>query len=151
METEINKIRPLIKFCFLKIYRNKFIRFGFVGGLGTLTNLIIFFIFVDLFKFMDIIIQITGFFIALTQNFILNSVFTFNEEITKSKTVIIRYLKYVLTCITGLIINLVVYNLILYLFNPEIKVIAQAIGIFAGLIMNFIGSKYFVFIKKVNS
>jgi putative flippase GtrA len=150
MEIEIHKIFKNIKIFILHLYRKRFIRFGFVGGLGTLTNLLIFFIFVDVLKFTDIIIQVIGFLAAVTQNFILNSLFTFKNDLKMKLSVYIRYIKFVLTSVLGLAINLVVYNIIIYLFNPEIKVICQAIGILSGMVINFLGSKFFVFGKKRN-
>ena len=134
------------------MYKRKFIRFGFVGGLGTLTNLFIFFLFVDVLKFPDLIIQISGFVIAVTQNFILNSAFTFKDESVERANILFRYIKFVLTSITGLIINLIVYNILNFIFKPDIKVICQAFGILAGMSVNFLGSKFFVFRKnKINS
>jgi putative flippase GtrA len=149
MEFKIYKISEKIKRLIVLFYRSKLVRFGFVGFLGTLTNLLIFFIFVDVIKFPDLVIQIAAFIIAVTQNYLLNSLFTFKESADSgSKNGLLRYLKFVGTSITGLLINLLVYWIIVHFFNPELKVIVQAIGILSGMLANFIGSKYLVFTKQ---
>jgi putative flippase GtrA len=126
----------------------KIFKFGIVGIAGTLTNLIIFFILVDLLKFNATIVSIITFSIAVTQNYILNHVWTFHE-ITKDENVSFTgYVKFVLTSLLGLAVNLIVLNIIIYFFNIPLKVIAQGFGIFSGMIFNFIGSKFFVFRKK---
>jgi putative flippase GtrA len=45
----------------------------------------------------------------------------------------------------GLLINVVVYNFVIYFFDLNIKVYAQAIGILTGMALNFFGSLLFVF------
>lgn len=132
------------------IFKKKIIKFGFVGGLGTITNMAIFFIFVDLLKFSPTIISTIVFFIAATQNYILNHVWTFKTETSGNKISFYGWIKFILTSLLGLAVNLLVLNLILRFFILPYKVIAQAFGILSGMIFNFLGSKYFVFKKKAN-
>ncbi len=76
-------------------------KFLAVGLLGTITNLTLFYIFVDIMMFPALQISIITFLIASLQNYILN--------------------------------------------DPAIKVVAQAFGIAGGTMINFLGSKYWVF------
>lgn len=130
-----------------KIIGMKIFRFGTVGMLGSATNLVIFFIFVDLFQFPKNIIAIICFIIAASQNYLLNHLWTFNEHIEGEKPSLQRYLKFLLTSVIGLLINLTVLNIITIFIELPFSTIAQGIGILAGMIFNFIGSKLFVFRK----
>jgi putative flippase GtrA len=152
---------------FFKIFPKRFIKFGIVGFLGTITNLIIFFILADLWKIEHTIVQINllvtkfnldihltifsiiVFLIAVTQNYILNHIWTFKDIMKDDKISFIGYVKFIITSLLGLAINLVVLNLVNQLFpNLPYNVIAQGIGILSGMMFNFIGSKFFVFKKK---
>ena len=48
----------------------------------------------------------------------------------------------------GFGINLIVLWMIILFFNPQLKVVAQAVGILGGTVFNYIGSKYWVFILR---
>ena len=157
----------MIKFILSK---KRFIKFGIVGGLGTLTNLLIFFIFVDYLKLSKLIFQfgnfnifiinininiyqqhlfiLIGFIVAATQNYLLNHIWTFKVETKDKKISINGWFKFILTSLVGLLINLVVFHYIDHYFKLPYKVIAQFFGIGAGMIFNFLGSKFFVFRKK---
>ena len=130
------------------ILKRKFIKFGVVGALGTLTNLAIFFIFVDILKLQAAIISILAFLVAVTQNYILNHKWTFKEITLDNKISLFGWFKFVLTSLLGLLINIVVLTLIIHFFNPPYKVIGQFFGILLGMALNFLGSKFFVFKNK---
>ncbi len=130
------------------ILKRKFIKFGVVGALGTLTNLAIFFIFVDILKLQAAIISILAFLVAVTQNYILNHKWTFKEITLDNKISLFGWFKFVLTSLLGLLINIVVLTLIIHFFNPPYKVIGQFFGILSGMALNFLGSKFFVFKNK---
>ncbi|MCG8571751.1 MAG: GtrA family protein, partial [Spirochaetes bacterium] len=111
-----------------KIMDISFIKFGIVGVLGTITNLTFFFITVDLFKMNPNLMCIILFILTGTQNYILNSYWTFNN---KEKYHIISLqggLKYLLTVSFGFLINILILNLLLFI-NLPLKVIAQALGV----------------------
>lgn len=136
---------------FNKFINSKFIKFSITGFLRTITNLLIFYILCDISGLSSNVSAIMTFLIAVTQNYIINHFWTFNEINKSKKLSFIGYLKFILVSSIGLAINLAVLNLILYFFDLPLKVIAQAFGILAGLIFNFIGSKIFVFNKTSNS
>lgn len=132
-----------------KILKIKIIKFAIVGGLGTILNLAIFFLFVDILKLNEYIISSLAFVVAATQNYLLNHIWTFKEITANDKVSFWGWTKFMLSSLIGLAINLIVLKITILLFNPEIKVIAQGVGILSGMIVNFIFSKFFVFKKKV--
>ncbi|HPO48961.1 MAG TPA: GtrA family protein [Spirochaetota bacterium] len=133
----------------IKLLKRKFIKFGIVGGLGTITNLIIFFIFVDVLNFIPELIASIAFFIAATQNYLINHFWTFKEHTKDDNVSFSGWLKFILTSLLGLAINIFVMKyIIINFFDPPYKVIAQFFGIISGMSINFIGSKFFVFKKN---
>mgnify|MGYP001342986758 FL=1 len=122
-----------------------FSRFLIVGFLGTITNLSIFFIFVDFLKYQATLISIFAFFISNLQNYILNHHWTFFEKTKFFNKTIIAYIKYFIVALSSLILNLIVLNIVLNFFDLSYKVFAQALGIATGTIINFVGSKNWVF------
>jgi len=128
-----------------RIFKSQFVGFAIVGALGTITNLIIFFIFVDVIKFNPIIISIIAFLIAVTQNYILNHKWTFKNRVADKKLSFEKYIKFIMASLLGLAVNLLVLKLILRYYDLPLKVIAQATGILAGMTVNFVISKFYVF------
>ena len=130
-----------------ELHENSLWRFLFVGALGTVVNIIIFFIFADYLNFNASVSSIIAFCIAVTQNYLLNHIWSFkkfvNFQVNRKS-----YIKYVCVNIFGLIINLIVLNLFLMQFNPAIKASAQLSGVLAGTFFNFILSRFYVFNKK---
>jgi dolichol-phosphate mannosyltransferase len=130
-----------------ELYENSLVRFLFVGALGTIVNLIIFFIFADYLNFNASISSIFAFSVAVTQNYFLNHVWSF-KKFVNFQVNLKSYMKYVFVNIFGLIVNLIMLNLILMQFNPNIKTTAQLSGVLAGTIFNFLLSRFFVFNKN---
>jgi putative flippase GtrA len=126
----------------------KFIKFGIVGSLGALTNIVLFYLFVDLLEFNKFIIATLNFLICVTQNYILNHFWTFHEITHSEKLSLARYIKFILTSLIGYIINISVLKFLPYFLDLPFDTIAQLIGILSGMIFNFLGSYIFVFIKK---
>ena len=125
-----------------------FTKFLIVGLLGTITNVSIFYLFVDRLSYPHIQISIIGFIFASIQNYILNNNWTFivnNEKRSLSK---LNYFKYLTVSIASLAVNLSVLQFILNQYMPEIKSIAQLIGIASGTLVNYIGAKKWVFNEK---
>jgi len=151
----------------LNMIPRRVIKFGMVGSLGALTNLIIFFFLADFWKIshliqtfnvygyiirLDIhltIFSMITFFIAATQNYLLNHFWTFKDVMVDDKISFFGFIKFIITSLFGLTVNLLVLNIINHFFpNLPLKVIAQAVGILFGMGFNFLGSKFFVFTKK---
>ena len=123
-------------------------KFLIVGLLGTLTNLTLFYIFVDRWTFAALPVSTITFVISSIQNYYLNHRWTFSDRTVNQPFELINYLKYLFIALAGLVINLFLLGVILVLFSPPLKVMAQAFGIAGGTIINFIGSKYWIFRKN---
>lgn len=131
-----------------KLIQPHFLKFLLVGGLGTITNLIIFFLLVDILNFRHIPVTIGAFIVTVIQNYLLNHYWTFSDVTKKKPANINGLIKFLFLAIIGLTINIVVLTAIISVFNPQFKVVAQAFGIAAGTMFNFIGSKYWIFYEK---
>ncbi len=121
------------------------LKFLIVGGLGTVTNLIIFFIFADVVKYNEVLISIIAFVISAVQNYILNHYWTFSVVTKGSRITFKGFLKFITVSLSALAVNLLVMKGLVTAFDLPLKVIAQAAGIFCGTLVNYIGSKLFVF------
>ena len=123
-------------------------KFLTVGFLGTLTNLALFYIFADILGFEALLVSTFTFFISSIQNYYLNHIWTFSDRTINQHVGLMNYVKYLFVVLAGLGINLYFLWWFLFLFSPPLKVIAQAVGIGGGTIINFLGSKYLVFKKN---
>ena len=123
-------------------------KFLTVGLLGTLTNLILFYIFVDRWTFAPLPVSTVTFVISSIQNYYLNHIWTFSDQTVNQPVGLSSYVKYFFITLVGLGINLVLLGTILFYYTLPLKVMAQAFGIAGGTIINFIGSKYWVFKKN---
>ena len=74
---------------------DQFIKFCFVGGMGTLLNLFILFSSVEYFKLWYIYGATLAFVIVITFNFSLNKYWTFKDKKRESTEVAGQYAKYV--------------------------------------------------------
>ncbi|MGL1892730.1 MAG: GtrA family protein [Spirochaetaceae bacterium] len=124
----------------------RLISFGLVGSLGLITNLIIFYIIADRYMLDKNIAAIICFIIAVSQNYIINTLWTYKG----ASLTFVRYVKFVSVSLVGLLINLIVLNLLLTVFpNIPYKTIPQGIGILTAFLINFTASHLFVFSKKL--
>lgn len=149
----------------------RFLKFGMVGGLGTIINLVVFALLS--FAGVDSLISATvSFIIAASSNYILNSVWVFKDRGHKrTKTL---WVKFMCVSVFSLGINLIVLFIMEKYIMPvamkwwlvnEImqitagilnvktisKIIAlysQAVGIACSMIFNFIGNNFITFRKK---
>ena len=122
----------------------KFFKFAATGGLGTITNLLVFSICHDSLGFIPLSASVTAFIVASFQNFIINNFFTFKNK----KLSFQKYIKYFLSCISGLAINLIVLQSLLLLFSQKHIYLFQLIGIFCGMFANYFFSSRFIFVKN---
>ena len=149
---------------------NEFFKFAVVGGLGTIINLIVFTTF-NLIGFHYIISAILSFLVAVSFNFILNSIWVFkkrNTKINKSSAI-----KFFIVSVISLIINLIILNLSEKFLIPSLSkysfiqnitffiknttkietiktiynIYSQCLGIGCAMIFNFIGNNLFTFKK----
>ena len=127
---------------------DQFIKFFITGGLGTITNLLLFFVLVDLFNHNPLLISILCYFVAGTQNYILNHKWSFRQNTADEPLSFKRWFLFLSGSLIGYIANISIMTLVISCFILPIKTIAQACGILAGMIINFVVSKLFIFKKK---
>jgi len=122
----------------------KFLSFAIIGGLGTVTNLVIFAVLVDLLHGPAVPAAILCYLIAATQNYFLNHYWTFREAGKQADFHIIRgWGKFLTGSLVGLAINLIVLKTSMRFF--AFATIAQFLGIVVSLGVNFYIAKRFVF------
>ena len=129
----------------LQLYDNCLLRFIFIGALGTIVNLIVFFILAEILNLNVNLSSVIAFCLAVTQNYTLNHTWSFRKYVNSNLN-FNNYSKYFCVNIFGLIINLIILNVILIKFNPDLKLIAQVSGVMAGTLLNFVLSRFYVFI-----
>ena len=127
---------------------DQFIKFAVTGALGTVTNLLIFFFCADVFRLPEIPVSIFCFLIAVSQNYVFNHRWSFRQNTGQEALSFKKWLKFTGASLFGLAVNIVIMKAVLLNFSPAFKVIAQACGIVAGMVINFILSKLFVFRKN---
>ena len=119
-------------------------QFATVGGLGTVTNLIVFFVLVDLYGVAPLVGATVAFAVAVSQNYALNELWTFNHE-GQNRIEGRRYLKFVFFSALALGANLAVLQLLISRFDFPVLVIPQAMGILAATALNFLTSRLVTF------
>jgi dolichol-phosphate mannosyltransferase len=120
------------------------IRFALVGGLGTVTNLALFFGLVDVGGLAALLGAVVCFAVAVTQNYALNELWTFTTE-GDGRLSWTRYGKFTAASLVGLAVNAAVLAGLMAVFAFPLLVIPQAIGILAGMAVNFLASRKIVF------
>jgi putative flippase GtrA len=120
-------------------------KFLVVGLLGTVTNLAVFFVIVDLRKWNPTFGAIVAFAVSVAQNYVLNHTWTFAHRVRGAPVSLRGYMRFLLVALTALGLNLIVLWSVLAVFDPPWKVVAQAAGIMAGTAVNYVGSKFWVF------
>ncbi len=128
---------------------SSFLRFIIVGGLGLITSLTIFYSLADILKVDPSISAVIAFCPAVTQNFLLNHYWSFAKVVNYPAS-LRGFFKYVGIYLLGLCINVLVLNLALVIFHPDLKVIAQFIGTLSSMIFDFFGIKLLVFLPNRN-
>lgn len=124
-----------------------FIQYGIVGIMGTIIHTSILTICVELFSIRPLISTVIGFLFSLIASYILNSFWTFKSASMQKGS----FLKYSITCLLGLLINMVIMYLVVDIANNS-YLLAQFLAVVIVPIFNFTLSKYWVFNSvKVNS
>jgi dolichol-phosphate mannosyltransferase len=122
-----------------------FAKFALTGGLGTITNLAVFFVLADLNRMPAAIASSVCYVIAATQNYLINHVWSFKKRTKNIKPSLLKWAQFLLVSLVGLSANLTVLTIILHFFELHYKFVAQGIGIFFGMIVNYIFTKMVVF------
>ena len=121
---------------------NQFFKFALVGLVGTFVNVLFLYLFTDLLGIYYLISAVFSFLIAVLCNFVLNKVWTFEENFKYQ--VFKKGLQFLVVSVIALGINL----LFLYVFTELFEIyylISQVLAIGIGLIFNFIGNRFWTF------
>jgi dolichol-phosphate mannosyltransferase len=135
----------LLKLKFFLDIWGELLRFSLVGLGGTIVNLTVF---TACVKWLELDVNLAAtvaFAIAVTQNFALNRLWTFNRTTFMRARNAAAWSKYVLVNLVGLGINLLVLNSVLMVWGHEHGLLGQLLGVAAGMASNFLMSKRFVF------
>ena len=122
----------------------EFVKFGVVGGIGTLVNIAILYLLTEEAGVYYMISAIFYFIVAMYGNFLLNKLWTFNEIIEFG--IGRKYLQFSLVSISALLVNL----FFLYIFTEVLVIyyiVSQILAIGIALIINFLGNKIWTFSK----
>ena len=120
----------------------QFMKFATVGFINTLINLTILYSLTELFGIYYLVAAVFAFLVAVTNSFIMNSLWTFKGISGKNRKE--EYFKFLFINITALIVNIV----ILYFLTEFLGIyylISQIISIFFSLWINFLGNKFWTF------
>ena len=123
-------------------------KFAVTGGLGTITNLAMFFLLADIAKLPVTPVSIVCFFASGTQNYYLNHKWSFAQNTRGTPPSVKKWLLFLSSALLGLCVNIFLMNMILKSVVVPYKVIAQACGILAGTVINFLAAKFVVFRSK---
>ncbi|HFS82768.1 MAG TPA: GtrA family protein [Epsilonproteobacteria bacterium] len=121
----------------------RILKFGSVGALGAVTNLIIY----SSLVFLDInynLASACAFVVAVTQNFLLNKRWTFKDHDARVRH---RFVKYFMLNFLSFLLNLAILNLVIHFFGTEklVQIAAQILGIAGAMMTNFAGSHLLIF------
>jgi putative flippase GtrA len=119
-----------------------------VGSVGAAINFLVYFVASENVHLSVNISAICAFCVAVTNNYIINHLWTFGAENEFNALNFRQYIYYFLGNIQGLIINLVVLNLGIALVGIHYHFWGQLLGILLGMLSNFIFAKKFVFKKQ---
>jgi len=122
----------------------EFFKFAFVGLIGTFVNIIMLYLLTEGIGVYYMLSAVISFIFAMTSNFILNKIWTFNERIRLG--VGKKYIQFSLVSIVALIVNLFFLYLLTEVFGVY-YIISQVLAIGITLIINFLGNKIWTFSK----
>lgn len=133
----------------------KYIKFAFIGGIGTVINLLVLWTSVEIFFVHYLWAAVLAFVIADTNNYIWNRLWTFRS---KGK-LHVQYPQFLLVSIDGLMLNLIILKTIVEDLMPALGigedraslylVVAQALTIFVVSLFNFFANSIWTFGKDV--
>lgn len=133
-----------------RIKRNipKLVRFGVVGSIGATINFATYYVAYEFAHLGVSLSAISAFCIAVVNNYVLNHVWTFRAESGGNSINLRQFAYYLVGNTQGLVINLVVLNLVVFIAGVKFHLFGQALGILFGMLSNFIFAKKFVFTKN---
>ncbi|KAF6567409.1 GtrA family protein [Paenibacillus sp. EKM202P] len=121
----------------------QFIKYGFVGGIGTMLHLVLIMFLVEVFHFEPLTATIIGYALIITLTYYINLRWTFGV-VNNTR---IYFLRYCITSLLGLLINLILMYFIVYIFHI-VYLVGQLLSVIVVPIFNFILNKRWTFGEK---
>lgn len=120
----------------------QFIKFALVGVSNTLIHLMILYILTEYLYIYYVLASIIGFIIAVTNSFILNTLWTFKQNIKEKAG--FRYSKFFTISVIAALTNIFLLYFITEFFGIW-YILSQIIATFFSLIINFLGNKFWTY------
>lgn len=120
------------------------LRFSVVGATGTIVNLLVYAAAAGPLGWDYRLAALLGFVVAVTNNFVLNRMWTFQDA---SGHTGFQAARFVAVSLAGLAVNLLVLHVLVDGFGTG-KLLAQAIAIGAATPMSFVGNKLWSFAER---
>jgi len=138
-------LKRVFKLFTSKLFLKQGIKFAIVGAIGTFVNLTILYLLTEIFGILYLISESIAFIISLLNNYILNKVETFKEDIKENPFK--KGIKFALISIIALIVNLTaLYILVEYI--GIFYLLAELFAIFFAFFINFLGNRFWTFKTK---
>jgi dolichol-phosphate mannosyltransferase len=123
----------------------RFASFALVGGAGVLLHLLIVWALYHRLHTSFLAAQLTGTYVAMTLNFLLNNVFTFRDRRLRGRALALGFLSFVLACSVGAVANIGVAELLLRLQAPYL--FAAVAGLVISSVWNYAVNEVFTWRK----
>ncbi|MCD9024484.1 GtrA family protein [Cohnella silvisoli] len=127
---------------FRRLLRSSFIRYGMVGGLGTLLHFGILILLVESIKMTAVVSSVIGFIIVLAVSYYLNRYWTFSTRIMESHWR--NFMKYCVVSLFGLLLNTAIMYVTVELWHIR-YLIGQAIVILVVPASNYLLNRSWTF------
>jgi len=125
--------KPLIK---------QMIRYAIVGAIGTVVNLSILYILTEFFHIHYIFSEIVAFVLAALNNYILDKIWTFKENIQTE--LIKKWFQFILINLIALAVNLTILFILVEFFYIW-YIFAEVLAICGAFLINFFGNRTWTF------
>jgi len=116
-----------------------------VGGTGVLLHLAIVSILFHRLHTAFLAAQLTGTYVAMTLNFVLNNIVTFRDRRLRGRELAAGFVSFVAACSIGAVANIGVAELLLRLRAPYL--VAAAAGLVIGSVWNYAVNEVFTWRK----
>ena len=123
----------------------RFAAFALVGGAGVLLHLVIVWAMYHRMHTAFLTAQLTGTYVAMTLNFVLNNVVTFRDRRLRGRALAFGFVSFVLACSLGAVANIGVAELLLRLQVPYL--FAAAGGLVISSVWNYAVNEVFTWRK----
>lgn len=119
-------------------------QFAVVGASGYVVNLIVFALLTEFAGFHHVLAAVGAFCVAVTNNFILNRIWTFRSQGAREHHAGFQAARFFAVSVVGLSVNLVVLTLLVDVAELS-ELPSQAIAVAVATPVNFVGNKLWTF------